>query len=140
VALGLIICLAPIKNPPEVVTEPIMSVYETVEETTTEETEYYECLGTFKLTAYCPCSECSGSWGRNTSTGATATARRTIAVDPKIIPYGSTILIDDHAYIAEDCGGAIKRNSIDIYFDSHADALEFGKQYTEVFIKRGDIQ
>lgn len=143
VLFGLIFCLAPIKNPPEVVTEPVTSVYETTTEatteTTTEKAEYYESLGVFKLTAYCPCYECSEGWGRNTSTGAIAKAGRTIAVDPKIIPYGSTILIDDHAYIAEDCGGAVKGNVIDIFFDTHEETEGFG-QYMEVFIKRGDIQ
>lgn len=140
VLFGLMICLAPIKNSSEVATEPVMSVYETTTEAREEKAEYYESLGTFELTAYCSCSKCSGPWGRNTSTGKTAKAGRTIAVDPRVIPYGSTILIDDHAYIAEDCGGAIKGNSIDIFFDSHGDALEFGRQYEEVFIKRGELK
>lgn len=92
-------------------------------------------LGEYKLTAYCPCEHCSDGWGNNTSTGAIATQGRTIAVDPKVIPYGTKIVIDGHEYVAEDCGGAIKGNRIDVYFDNHQEALEFGVQYKEIFVK-----
>lgn len=37
-------------------------------------------------------------------------------------------------YIAEDTGAAIKGNKIDLYFDSHQDALEWGVQSREVFV------
>lgn len=90
-------------------------------------------LGEYKLTAYCPCEYCSEGWGNSTSTGAIATQGRTIAVDPKVIPYGTKIVIDGHTYIAEDCGGAIKGNRIDVYFDNHQEALEFGVQHKEIF-------
>lgn len=92
-------------------------------------------LGEFKLYAYCPCESCSGNWGRQTSTGATATEGRTIAVDPSVIPYGSTVIINGAEYVAEDCGGAIKGKEIDIYFDSHDDAKKFGVQIGNVYLK-----
>ena len=86
----------------------------------------------FKVTAYCPCNECSDNWGRNTATGVLATAGRTIAVDPRYIPYGTKVTINGNTYVAEDCGGAIKgKNRIDIYFDSHQEASAFGVQYLE---------
>lgn len=91
-------------------------------------------LGTFKLTAYCTGSCCNGQWAGLTSTGATPTPGRTIAVDPSVIPYGSKVVINGHTYIAEDCGGSIKGNRIDILFGSHSDALVFGVQNAEVFI------
>lgn len=92
-------------------------------------------LGQFKLTAYCPCSKCCGKWaGGITSTGAMAKANRTIAVDPSVIPYGSKVIIDGQTYVAEDCGGAIKGHRIDIYFDTHSEALDFGVQYAEVYL------
>ena len=50
-------------------------------------------IGNFKLTAYCPCYECSGHWGTQTSTGTTAIADHTVAVDPKVIPYGTKLFI-----------------------------------------------
>ena len=103
-----------------------------VEETTTENKK---SLGEFKITAYCPCSKCCDNWADGiTSTGVTATEGRTIAVDPKVIPYGSIVEINGNRYVAEDCGGAIKNNRIDVYFDSHEDALEWGVKYYEVYI------
>lgn len=92
-------------------------------------------LGEFELTAYCPCSECSGKWGDMTSTGVTARAGRTIAVDEDVIPYGYEVIINDRTYVAEDCGGAIIGKRIDIYFDSHSEALEFGRQTANVLLK-----
>ena len=91
-------------------------------------------LGNFKLTAYCGCSECSGQWGNGTATGTVAKENWTIAVDPSVIPYGSTVYIDGNIYVAEDCGGAIKGNRIDVYHESHEEAVKFGVQYADVFI------
>lgn len=86
-------------------------------------------LGEFELTAYCPCSKCCGIYANGyTSTGAKATAGHTIAVDPKVIPYGTTVIINGHEYVASDCGGAIKGNRIDVFFDTHEEALQFGRQ------------
>lgn len=86
---------------------------------------------TFKVTAYCPCKKCSDNWGRMTATGVLAVAGRTIAVDPTVIPYGTKVTINGNTYVAEDCGGAVKGNTIDIYFDSHQETVEFGVQYLE---------
>lgn len=92
-------------------------------------------LGQFKLTAYCPCSKCCGKWaGGITSTGVTAQANHTIAVDPTVIPYGSKVCINGQLYFAEDCGGAIKENHLDIYFDTHQEASDFGVRYAEVYL------
>ena len=92
-------------------------------------------LGEFKITAYCPCSKCCGQWANGiTSTGVTAQANRTIAVDPNVIPYGTKVLIDGKEYVAEDCGGAIKGNRIDIYFDTHQEALQWGVKYKGVIV------
>ena len=98
---------------------------------------YYRNLGEYEITAYCPCSACCGIWADGiTSTGVTAKANHTIAVDPSVIPYGSVLLINGIEYTAEDCGGAIKGKRLDIYFDTHEEALEFGRQTAEVYIKR----
>ena len=102
-----------------------------VEEPTTE---VKKSLGVFKITAYCPCSKCSDEYGSITSTGVIASEGRTIAVDPDVIPYGSIIEINGHRYVAEDCGGAIKGDRLDIFFNSHDDALEFGVQELEVYL------
>ncbi len=91
-------------------------------------------LGTFKTTGYCPCSRCSEGWGRHTCTGALATARHTIAVDPKVIPYGTQVMINGVVYTAEDKGGGVRGNHIDIFFDNHAETLQHGTQNVEVFL------
>ena len=89
--------------------------------------------GTYVITHYCACTKCCGKSDGITATGTKATANKTIAVDPKVIPLGSEVLIDGQAYIAEDVGGAIKGNRIDIYCDSHQEALNRGKIKREVY-------
>lgn len=96
--------------------------------------EKWVSLGFFVETAYCPCYECSEGYGSITAVGRKAVEGRTIAVDPKVIPYGTEVMIDGHVYIAEDCGGAIKGNKIDIYFDTHAETVNH-KRTVEVFVK-----
>lgn len=92
-------------------------------------------LGEFKITAYCSCEKCCGDWSDGlTYTETVATEKRTIAVDPDVIPLGSIVEINGLNYIAEDIGGAIKDNHIDIFFSSHDDALEWGVQYHEIYL------
>ena len=95
-----------------------------------------ESLGEFKITGYCGCAACCGKTDGITATGTHATQGHTIAVDPQQIPYGTEVIIDGQTYIAEDCGGAIKGNRIDLYFDNHSEALAFGVKYKEIFIRR----
>ena len=91
-------------------------------------------LGRFKITHYCPCYICTGGWGNNTASGTRPTAGRTIAVDRKVIPLGSKVEINGHVYIAEDTGGAIRGNKIDIFVNDHATALAYGVYYTDVYL------
>lgn len=99
-------------------------------------------LGKFKLTAYCSCPICCGEWAYKRPNGIVYGAMGeelvegySIAVDPSVIPYGTEVVINGHTYKAQDCGGAIKGNRIDVYFKNHNEALKFGVQYAEVFIK-----
>ena len=91
-------------------------------------------LGEFTLTAYCPGRCCCGKWASGyTATGTWATEGRTIAVDPKVIPYGSRVLLilpdgTQREYIAEDCGGGVNGNHIDVFFNDHQAARYFGVQ------------
>lgn len=92
-------------------------------------------IGKCKLTAYCKENYphiCNNGDSSVTATGTTPTANRTVAVDPSVIPYGSKVIINGHTYIAEDCGGAVKGNRVDILFNTHKEALEFGVQYSDV--------
>lgn len=91
-------------------------------------------IGVFKVTAYCPKSCCCGDSADGlTATMTTATPGRTLSVDPDVIPYGTHVTIGGHEYIAEDCGGGIKNNHVEILFASHQEALNFGVRYLEVF-------
>lgn len=99
-------------------------------------------LGQFKLTAYCSCAKCCGKWAYNRPNGIIYGAigeelkeGYSIAVDPSVIEYGTEVIIDGKTYKAQDCGGAIKGNRIDVYFEDHNDALNFGVQHKEVFVK-----
>ena len=94
-----------------------------------DELSKWKALGQFTITYYWPGEDIYGSL---TSTGVIAQEGKTIAVDPSIIPYGSTVLIDGKEYLAQDCGGAIKGNKIDIF-------SEYPKQeryQIEIYIKR----
>ena len=92
-------------------------------------------LGTFRITHYCPCSICCGPWANGiTSTGVTATTNHTIAVDPSVIPYGSQVVINGQVYVAEDCGGAIKGNRIDVYVATHQEGESKGVYYAEAYL------
>lgn len=91
-------------------------------------------LGIFKTTGYCQCRSCSAGWGRRTSTGTIASAGRTIAVDPRVIPYGTQVMINGNIYTAEDCGGGVRGDHIDIFFNTHSEARNQGVQYAEVFL------
>jgi 3D (Asp-Asp-Asp) domain-containing protein len=77
-------------------------------------------IGTYKLTAYCPCSKCCGKWaGGNTSSGTVPTQGRTVACNT--LAAGTRVNINGNDYIVEDTGN-MKGNVIDIFFNSHQEA------------------
>ena len=63
-------------------------------------------------------------------------AGRTIAVDPRVIPLGSKVRMNGKEYIAEDTGGAIKGKRIDLFVDSHSEAMKFGKKLIEIYVEQ----
>lgn len=71
-----------------------------------------------------------------TATGTTPKVGRTIAVDPRVIPYGTRVYIPalGGTYIAEDCGGGIKGNKIDIFMSSEAKCNSWGVRNIEIQI------
>lgn len=92
--------------------------------------------GQFRATAYT-----AGEPGVDGTT-ATGTQARVgaIAVDPKVIPYGTKMFVvsEDGKYIygvasAEDCGGGIKGNRIDLYFDTLGECNRFGVRMCRVY-------
>lgn len=83
---------------------------------------------TFSVTGYCPCNKCSQGYGRKTASGRTATARHTIAASKKY-PFGTQIELDGYGvFVVEDRGGKVQGNVLDIFFDTHQEALNWGRR------------
>ena len=91
-----------------------------------EETKTY--LGDFTITYYCTESYshiCGG--GGTTASGTQVTPYQTAAVDTSVIPFGTKLYIEGVGYrIAEDRGGAVKGNKIDLAVTTHEEALNLG--------------
>jgi len=110
--------------------------------------EYTEVIQV-EATAYCACYKCCGKYPSNKYYGITKTGTRakvgTIAVDPKVIPMGTKMYVEGlygaknyGVGKAEDIGGAIKGKIIDLYFDTHAETIQWGRQQVNVYILKED--
>ena len=86
-------------------------------------------LGNFTLTAYCNCAQCCGTAGNLTASGTVPTAGRTVAMAG--VPFGTKLLINGTVYTVEDLGTPY--GHVDIYCDSHSEALSFGLQSADVY-------
>lgn len=95
-------------------------------------------LGTFTVYAYCPCETCCGQWsGGPTASGVMPEEGRTVAADWDVLPAGTEIYIDGIGWrTVEDTGGAIRGDTIDIFFESHEEAAAFGVQQVELYQKK----
>lgn len=99
-------------------------------------------IGEYSLTAYCPCVICCEQYAapplnKTGAIGAGVYEGITVAVDPSKIPYGTKLYIEGLGVrIAADCGGAIKGNKIDVYYETHKEALAsgFGHTLRKVYI------
>ena len=87
--------------------------------------------GRYKVTAYCACVRCCGKTNGITASGTKATANRTIAA-PSSFAFGTKVIINGQTYTVEDRGGAIQGNRIDVYMNSHSEALAWGVRYLDV--------
>ena len=67
--------------------------------------------------------------GNATASGAMPTSGHTVAMAG--VPFGTQLLINGTVYTVEDLGTPY--GHVDIYFDSHAEALSFGLQYADVY-------
>ena len=127
--------------------EPIqVSILDTIEIPEPVKISKFVSLGDFLVTAYCSCYICCQEHSLNRpvdkygneivygSIGQVLTPQYSIAVDPRVIPYGTKVYFDRKEHLAQDCGGSIKQNRIDLYFSDHQEARKWGKQYHEVFI------
>ena len=89
--------------------------------------------GRYKVTAYCACVKCCGKTNGITASGTKATANRTVAA-PSSFAFGTKIVMNGKTYVVEDRGGAIQGNRIDLYMNSHSEALAWGVRYLDVEI------
>ena len=85
-------------------------------------------------TAYTDDAKSQGKW-----VGRTATGRKpqvgVVAVDPRVIPLGTKLYIEGYGNaVAGDTGGAIKGNRIDLFFNTRAEAIRFGRRSVKVHI------
>lgn len=95
-----------------------------------------------KSTAYSADCESTGKEPGDTDFGITATgtvAKRgtcsSVAVDPRVIPLGTKLYVEGYGYaIAEDTGGAIKGNRIDLFFNSNSEANDWGVKLVNVYV------
>lgn len=88
-------------------------------------------LGTFLCTAYDDCYECQEEFVGTTALGVSPQVNHTVAVDPSVIPLGTHIIINGIDYVAEDVGGGINGNHIDIFVGSHEET--YGNLYNGCF-------
>lgn len=84
----------------------------------------------------------TASAGARTSTGARPVEGVTVAVNPKLIPYGSRILVEStdgsfrRELTAQDTGGALRKGSavVDIFMNSNSSCKQFGRKNVKVSI------
>jgi 3D (Asp-Asp-Asp) domain-containing protein len=104
-----------------------------------EETSEWESIK-MRVTAYCPCSKCCGRY----SDGVTACGHKirtgdTFVAADKRYPFGTEMLIPGYGNSQRvqvlDRGGATKGNRLDVFFDTHEEALEWGVRYLDIKVR-----
>lgn len=104
----------------------------TVSRGTDERTD--TCIGNYTITYYCGCEKCCGKTDKITKLGTTATAGRTVGTDWNVLQPETKIYIEGVGErIVEDTGGGIQGNHIDVYVDSHEEALQLGRATRKVY-------
>ena len=109
----------------------------------------YVSLGEYKLTSYCSCEKCCGYWATirpldengepivYTASGAIARQGVTVAADIDVLPFGTILLIGGEEFTVQDVGGGVNGKHIDIYFEDHQAAREFGVRYETIYREGG---
>ena len=133
----------------EIVTEPIPRIVEKgskelVVATTRGDTRYSKVI-TMNASAYDLSYQSTGKRPGDRYYGITASGTKArvgaVAVDPRVIPLGTKLYIEsldgtkDYGFaIAEDTGGAIKGNKIDLFFNTYSECITFGRRNVKVYI------
>ena len=144
--LSLLLCFTMMTQPANIIEElrtpeKVVTIVQTSEEVEHEEIVAEEeppapamhLYGNCRITFYCPCSACCGSWGNATASGAMPQANHTVACGD--LPFGTRLLIDGQEYVVEDRG--VGAQQIDIFVNDHGEALARGLYYTDVWILEG---
>lgn len=88
----------------------------------------YSRTFTGNITAYYAGKNATGATGQRCYYG-------TCAVDPSVIPYGTKLYIEGYGVaVANDCGGAVKGNIVDVYMDSTSACISWGRRYKKVYV------
>ena len=97
-------------------------------------------VSTFNTSAYCACVSCCGKTNGITSSGQKASSWYTLA-GGKNLPIGTIVYIPALSnkpnggwFVVQDRGGAITNNKLDIYMDSHGQALQYGRKSLECYV------
>ena len=103
-----------------------------------EEEKAKRYLGEFVVTAYCGCKICNGKWtGSPCKNGEYPKQGVTVACDPNVIPLNTYIEIEGYGIRkCQDTGSKIINKRLDLYFDSHQEALKFGKKKLKVYLAK----
>ena len=107
-----------------------------------EQAEAYEAIGAYQyigecaITAYCPCAECCGRWADGLTASGLPAGPGIVAVDPDVIPLGSTVIIDGQKYLAADTGSGEEGLHIDIFLASHEETVAHGVRTAEVWVAK----
>ena len=135
--LCFLLCFTMMTNP---ITEELRTPQKVVRELKTTEAIEYDKIaplaekktffGICRITFYCPCSACCGSWGNATASGVMPTANHTVANG--CLPFGTRIMVDGAEYVVEDRG--VGDFEIDIFVNDHQEALNRGLYYADVYI------
>jgi 3D (Asp-Asp-Asp) domain-containing protein len=85
------------------------------------------------VSAYCPCEKCCGEWADGFFADGSPVGGKAIAADTSIYPMGTVFDVPGYGVaVVKDRGGAIKGNKLDLYFNTHQDALNWGRQFITV--------
>ena len=139
------------KSEPELIINNTPSATTTIASNDNSSTkpEEFKSVLSMNATAYCLCKKCCGKAETHPQYGVTAsgyritpgTNEKVIAVDTSVIPLGTKVYVEglnganSYGYaIAADTGSAIKNMKIDLYMDSHAEALRWGFKKVNVYL------
>lgn len=141
--LTLTACPTPTAAEEDILCKGTRALQESAEESENERIESALLSGAHMIedctvTHYDPCAACCGKADGITASGVRATPYVTCAVDPSVIPLGSDLLVDYgdgelHYYRADDVGGVVRGNHIDLCVSSHEEAAALGVRTATVY-------